>query len=130
LVTETLPVWVKEGQTKTFTLDKLANTTSETRKNHSLTFEFTANPAWYAIQALPYMMEYPYECMEQTFSRYYANAIATFVINSNPKIKRVFDAWKSEQNGEAFLSKLEQNQELKSVLIEETPWVLDAQNET
>ncbi len=130
LVTETLPVWVKEGQTKTFTLDKLANTTSETRKNHSLTLEFTANPAWYAIQALPYMMEYPYECMEQTFSRYYANAIATFVINSNPKIKRVFDAWKSENNGEAFLSKLEQNQELKNVLIEETPWVLDAQNET
>lgn len=130
LVTETLPVWVKQGQTKTFTLDKLVNTTSETRKNHALTFEFTANPAWYAIQALPYMMEFPYECMEQTFSRYYANAIATSVINSNPKIKRVFDAWKSEQNGDTFLSKLEQNQELKNVLIEETPWVLDAQNET
>src|SRR5690606_37701635 len=95
LVTETLPVWVKEGQTKTFTLEKLVNTNSETRKNHALTLEFTANPAWYAIQALPYMMEYPYECMEQTFSRFYANAIATFVINSNPKIKRVFDAWKS-----------------------------------
>lgn len=130
LVTETLPVWVKQGQTKTFTLDKLVNTTSETRKNHALTFEFTANPAWYAIQALPYMMEFPYECMEQTFSRFYANAIATSVINSNPKIKRVFDSWKSENNGAAFLSKLEQNQELKNVLIEETPWVLDAQNET
>jgi uncharacterized protein YfaS (alpha-2-macroglobulin family) len=76
------------------------------------------------------MMEYPYECMEQTFSRFYANAIATSVINSSPKIKRVFDAWKSENNGEAFLSKLEQNQELKTVLLEETPWVLDAQNET
>jgi hypothetical protein len=130
LVTETLPVWVRQGQTKTFTLDKLVNTTSETRTNHALTFEFTANPAWYAIQALPYMMEYPYECMEQTFSRFYANSIASSVINSNPKIKRVFDAWKMENNGEAFLSKLEQNQELKNVLIEETPWVLDAQNET
>ncbi|HRX12923.1 MAG TPA: alpha-2-macroglobulin family protein, partial [Draconibacterium sp.] len=130
LVTETLPVWVKQGQTKTFTLDKLVNTTSETWKNHALTLEFTANPAWYAIQALPYMMEYPYECIEQTFSRFYANAIASFVINTNPKIKRVFDAWKSENNGDAFLSKLEQNQELKNVLIEETPWVLDAQNET
>ncbi len=130
LVTETLPVWIRQGQTKTFVLDKLVNTTSETRKNHALTFEFTANPAWYAIQALPYMMEYPYECMEQTFSRYYANAIAASVINSSPQIKRVFDTWKSEQNGEAFLSKLEQNQELKNVLLEETPWVLDAQNET
>jgi hypothetical protein len=130
LVTETLPLWVKQGQTKSFTLDKLVNSTSGTRTNHALTFEFTANPAWYAIQALPFMMEYPYECMEQTFSRFYANAIATSVINSSPKIKRVFDAWKSENNGEAFLSKLEQNQELKTVLLEETPWVLDAQNET
>jgi hypothetical protein len=130
LVTETLPVWVRQGQTKTFTLDKLVHTTSETRTNHSLTLEFTANPVWYAIQALPYLMEFPNECMEQTFSRFYANAIATSLINSDPKIKRVFDAWKMENNGEAFLSKLEQNQELKSMLIEETPWVLDAKNET
>ena len=130
LVTETLPVWVRQGQTKTFTLDKLVHTTSETRTNHSLTLEFTANPVWYAIQALPYLMEFPNECMEQTFSRFYANAIATSLINSDPKIKRVFDAWKMENNGEAFLSKLEQNQELKNMLIEETPWVLDAKNET
>jgi len=130
LVTEALPVWVRQGQTKTFTLDKLVHTTSETRTNHSLTLEFTANPVWYAIQALPYLMEFPNECMEQTFSRFYANAIATSLINSDPKIKRVFDAWKMENNGEAFLSKLEQNQELKNMLIEETPWVLDAKNET
>lgn len=130
LVTETLPLWVREGQEKTFVLDKLANTQSDTRTNHSLTLEFTANPAWYAIQALPYLMEFPHECMEQTFSRYYANSIASSIINSNPKIKRVFESWKVENNGEAFISKLEQNPELKQMLLQETPWVLDAQNET
>ena len=68
LVTETLPMWIRSNQTKTFTLDKLKNTTSTTLKNHKLTLEMTSNPAWYAVQALPYLMEYPYDCNEQTFS--------------------------------------------------------------
>ena len=75
LVTETLPLPVKGMQTKTFILDKLMNNTSSTLQNYNLTLEFTANPAWYAIQALPYMMEFPYECSEQIFNRFYANSL-------------------------------------------------------
>ncbi len=127
LVTETLPMWIRSNQTKTFTLDKLKTNTSTTLKNHKLTLEMTSNPAWYAVQALPYLMEYPYECNEQTFSRYYANALATHIANSNPRIQEVFKQWR---NSSALLSNLEKNQELKSILIQETPWLRDAQSET
>ncbi|KGL62806.1 alpha-2-macroglobulin family protein [Polaribacter sp. Hel1_85] len=127
LVTETLPMWIRSNQTKTFTLDKLQNNTSSTLKNHKLTLEMTSNPVWYAIQSLPYLMEYPYECAEQTFSRYYANTLASFVANSNPRIQEVFNAWKSS---DALLSNLEKNQELKSMIIQETPWLRDALSET
>tara|TARA_B110000967_G_C18902025_1_gene576616 strand:+ start:728 stop:7315 length:6588 start_codon:yes stop_codon:yes gene_type:complete len=127
LVTETLPMWVRSNQTKTFTLDKLKNNSSSTLKNHQLTLEMTSNPVWVAIQSLPYLMEYPYECAEQTFSRYYANTLASFVANSNPKIQEVFVAWKSS---DALLSNLEKNQELKSLILQETPWLRDAQSET
>ncbi|WP_452602149.1 alpha-2-macroglobulin family protein [Pontimicrobium sp. MEBiC06410] len=127
LVTETLPMWIKSNETKTFTLDKLKTNTSTTLKNHKLTLEITSNPAWYAVQALPYLMEYPYECNEQTFSRYYANALASHIANSNPRIQDVFNQWK---NTDALLSNLEKNQELKSLLIQETPWLRDAQSET
>ncbi|MEP1487645.1 MAG: MG2 domain-containing protein [Algibacter sp.] len=134
LVTETLPMWIRSNQTKTFTLDKLKNTstalstdTSTTLKNHKLTLEMTSNPAWYAVQALPYLMEYPHECNEQTFSRYYANALASHIANSNPRIQDVFNQWR---NTDALLSNLEKNQELKSILIQETPWLRDAQSET
>ncbi|MEJ2194913.1 MAG: alpha-2-macroglobulin family protein [Ignavibacteriaceae bacterium] len=129
LVTETLPLPVMGNQTKTFILDKLMNNTSSTLQNYNLTLEFTANPAWYAIQALPYMMEFPYECSEQIFNRFYANSIATYIANSSPKIKAVFEKWK-EIDKDALLSNLEKNQELKYALLEETPWVLDAQDET
>ncbi|NRD24753.1 alpha-2-macroglobulin [Winogradskyella litoriviva] len=126
LVTETMPMWIRSNQTKTFTLDKLKTNSSTTLTNHKLTLEMTSNPAWYAVQALPYLMEYPYDCNEQTFSRYYANALAQHIVQSNPKIEAVFNQWKST---DALLSNLEKNQELKSLLIQETPWLRDAQSE-
>lgn len=126
LVTETIPMWVRSNQTKTFSLDKLKNNTSTTLRNHKLTLEVTSNPAWYAVQALPYLMEYPYNCSEQTFARYYANTLASHIANSNPRIKDVFNAWKSS---DALLGNLEKNQELKSLIIQETPWLRDAQSE-
>ncbi len=129
LVTESMPMMVRAGQTKDFVFNKFVNQNSTTLKNKTLTLEYTSNPAWYAVQALPYMMEFPYECSEQTFSRYFANSLATDIVNKNQAIKRVFDQWKNTNSTE-LLSNLEKNQELKSTLLEETPWLQDAANET
>jgi|GEM_PF-65551 len=129
LVTESMPMMVRAGQSKTFTLKKLVNNSSTTLQNKTLTLEYTQNPVWYAVQALPYLMEYPYECSEQIFSRYFANTLAGTIVQRLPKIKAVFDNWKNT-NSEALTSNLEKNQELKSVLLEETPWLRNAETET
>lgn len=129
LVTESMPLPIRGKQTKVFKFEKLVNNKSKTLKHHRFTLEFTSNPAWYAIQALPYLMEYPYDCVEQTFSKFYANSIAAHIANSNPRIKQVFDTWATIQP-DALLSNLEKNQELKSALLEETPWVLHAKDES
>ncbi|WP_299459424.1 alpha-2-macroglobulin family protein [uncultured Microscilla sp.] len=130
LVTETMPLPVRSGQTKTFTFAKLkASAGSKTLRHHKVTLEFTSNPAWYAIQSLPYLMEFPYECAEQTFSRFYANSIASHIANSSPNIKKVFDSWKNI-TPDALLSNLEKNQELKSLVLRETPWVLNSKSES
>jgi uncharacterized protein YfaS (alpha-2-macroglobulin family) len=129
LVTESMPMMVRPGQTRSFMFDKLINQRSATLISKSLTLEYTQNPAWYALQALPYMMEFPYECSEQIFSRYYANSMGTNLVNKMPVIKQVFDEWKAGNSSE-LLSNLEKNQELKATLIEETPWLRDAINES
>ncbi|MFM2375878.1 MAG: hypothetical protein RLZZ165_975, partial [Bacteroidota bacterium] len=128
LVTEALPLPVRPLQTESFRFSRLIDSKSSTLRSHKLTLEFTSNPAWYAVQALPYMMEYPYECMEQTFSRFYANSLASHLANKHPRIRQVFEAWKTAGK-EALLSNLEKNQELKYLLLEETPWVMNAQDE-
>ena len=130
LVTESMPLPMRGNAPKHFRFEKLLQSgNSETLQQRALTVEFTSNPAWYAVQALPYLMEYPYECAEQTFNRYYANAIATKVANASPKLNTVFDKWKKTDTS-ALLSNLQKNPELKAILLEETPWVLDAKNET
>jgi TonB-dependent SusC/RagA subfamily outer membrane receptor len=128
LVTESLPLNMRGDGTKNFSFTKLLNSNSQTLQHHKFTVEFTSNPVWYAVQALPYMMEYPYECAEQTWNRFYANALAHHIVSKMPKIKAVFEQWKTKDTA-ALLSNLQKNEELKSVLLAETPWVLQAKNE-
>ncbi len=136
LVTETMPLPMRGYNMKNFTFPKLLQSgNSTTLQHYALTVEYTSNPAWYAVQALPYLMEYPYDCAEQTWNRYYANSLASYISNSSPRIKEVFEKWASSLQGmgadtAALLSNLQKNQELKAVLMEETPWVLQAKNET
>jgi len=126
LVTETLPMALRGNQTKSFSFDNLKNNTGGSLTTHKYTLEFTSNPVWYAVQSLPYLMEYPYECSEQIFSRYYANSLASTVVEKMPNIRNVYERWKGT---DAMKSNLSKNQDLKYALLEETPWVLEAQNE-
>jgi uncharacterized protein YfaS (alpha-2-macroglobulin family) len=129
LVTESMPLNLRNTNSKTFTFDKLLQSgKSETLQQHALTIEYTSNPAWYAVQSLPYLTDFPYECAEQTFNRYYANALAGLVANKAPKLKAIVEKWNATDSS-ALLSNLQKNEELKSVLLEETPWVLEAKNE-
>ncbi|RED19679.1 alpha-2-macroglobulin family protein [Flavobacterium cutihirudinis] len=126
LVTESIPVWVRENSTKEYTFENLKSNNSSTLRNHQFTLEYTSNPTWLAIQSLPYLMEYEHECAEQTFARFYANSLASEIISSNPKIATLFEDWRKSGK---LNSKLEENEELKSLILAETPWLKDAQNE-
>ncbi|MBN1340576.1 MAG: hypothetical protein JXA03_14705 [Bacteroidales bacterium] len=130
LVTESMPMPLKGGETRTFHLEKLKTSgSSGTLVNHRLTLEFSSNPSWYAVQALPYLMEGKYESADYLFNRYFANSLAQHIISSVPRIREVFEAWKNF-TPDALLSQLEKNQELKAMMLEETPWVGDASGET
>jgi uncharacterized protein YfaS (alpha-2-macroglobulin family) len=128
LITESLPLPIRGKQTKEFEFTKLLNSgKSDTLKHQSLTVQMVSNPSWYAVMALPYLMEYPYTCSEQTFNRLYANSLARHIAGSDPKIHRVFEQWR---NTPALDSPMVKNQDLKAVMIEETPWLRQAEQES
>lgn len=127
-ITESIPLWIRGASERKFTFEKLIKSSgSNTLENKRYVIQMTSNPSWYAIQALPYLMEFPHECSEQVFNRLYANSVAKNVADSDPKIRKVFDAWKGTP---ALKSNLEKNEDLKGVQLLDTPWVLDAKNET
>ncbi|PID93537.1 MAG: hypothetical protein CSA95_07185 [Bacteroidetes bacterium] len=129
LVTESLPVSMGRDQTRgTFTFEKLLKE-GDRRDNFALTLEYTANPVWYALQALPVLEAGVSKDASTLFGRYYANALASHIAHSNPRIKRIFDQWRS-RSSEALLSVLEKNKELKMTLLQESPWLAEAKDET
>jgi uncharacterized protein YfaS (alpha-2-macroglobulin family) len=126
LVTVSKNIWVREGQEETVVMDQLASNTSTTLSNKSLKLEYTTNPAWTAVQSLPYLMEYQHECSEQLFSRYMANAISSHIMSSNPELKELFAQLSA--NGE-LQGELMKNESLKSIMISHTPWALEAKSQ-
>ncbi|TAE50602.1 MAG: hypothetical protein EAZ89_11730, partial [Bacteroidetes bacterium] len=132
LVTESLPLSLRgKKKSQTFNFEKLlASGASSTLTHERLTLEISSNPAWYAVQALPYLMEFPHECTEQIFSRLYANALAGSIANSDPQIQQVFTAWSQLPDSSAFQSQLEKNPQLRNALLQETPWVAQAKDQS
>ena len=130
LVTESMRMDLNGGETKAFKFDKL-NNSSLTKENYRLTLEFTSNPAWYAVQALPVLGEATSDNAVSWFATFYANSIGAHIGKTYPKVSAMIDSWKKQGgNEETLISNLQKNEELKNILLEETPWVLEAKNET
>lgn len=123
---ETVAIELSKEGSHSFTLDNLGK---EEAQPQNLTIECTTNPIWFAIQALPTIAEPKFESTDNIFNALYSNILSEYIINSNEEIKNVFDVW-SNYEPDAFMSSLEQNQELKNILLNETPWVAEAKNET
>lgn len=129
-VTETVPLHVNGEGAHIFSLENLFNKHSKTASEQRLTVEFTAHPAWYAVQALPVVANPQNEDALSWATAYYAHSLAACIVKENPRIKQIFDSWKAQSGTkETFMSNLQKNQELKNILLAETPWLTEATNE-
>ena len=132
-VVESVPLTIRGNQTKTFSLESIFNHHSQSATNKALTVEYTGNPAWYAVMALPTLSQPESDNAVSWATSLYVNSISNTIVQSNPKIQNAIEAWKlsAQQGGQDVLqSKLFQNEELKNIVLNETPWVADAKNET
>ena len=130
-VTESVPMFVRGEETRTFSLDSLFNRDSKKATDRRLTVEFTGNPAWMAVQALPALSEPQTEDAIARATAWYANSLAAYMAASQPRIQSMFEAWKAQGGTkETLVSRLEQNPDLKNILLSETPWLAEARDES
>lgn len=129
-LTETMPMHLKSGENKTFEFNRFMEKYQMNPDFVSQKFvlEYTANPVWLAVQSLPYLDDNNFNSSMSFFNRYLANSLSKYVVDNNPQIKKVFEQWKIS-NSDELQSALTKNDELKNILLEETPWVLDAESE-
>jgi hypothetical protein len=128
LVTETLPIYLQKDTIQSFRFEKLLNNQSEGISTQGLTVEYTTQPIWNAIQALGYLKTDPERSAIHQFNRIYANLMALHLLNKFPMIAKVLAGWKKDST--AINHPLENNAELKQILLQETPWVIDAKTGT
>ena len=127
MITKTVPYTQHEPGVKTIDLQQLF---PEGTTQQKLTIEYTNNPVWLMVQALAYVGK-PYEksAIDQAAS-YYSNLLAKSLLAQNPQVKGIFEQWKRETGNETTLhSQLEKNEELKDLVLQETPWVGEASRE-
>ena len=127
-MTQTLPITVKAETEKTFDFEAIANPDSHER-DYSLTLNFSTNPVWYAVQALPYLANVKADRAETAFYVFYANTLSSYIADHIPNLLNYIKKWQIE-TPDALLSQLEKDQDLKAIMLQETPWVLEAKSET
>ena len=125
LVTESLPIWVAADTVQSFQLPALLNK-KDGITDVSLKLELTKNPVWNALQSLPYLIEFTYECSEQTFARIFANALGSKLLKDNPSLAEQVSSWAESGLTETPLFR---NEAYKQISLQETPWVKNAQSE-
>lgn len=130
LVTNTIAFTQNEPGTLHLDLNKMFAVND---KSNKLTVEYTNSPAWLVVQALPSMINPDGDNAISLATAYYANSIGRHLMQSTPVIKQTMELWKNEasQNGGSTLqSALQKNESLKQIVLEETPWLLDADRES
>lgn len=115
---------VRGGEKKDFSIPY----NEKEMKDAELTVEYTDNAVWQALMALPSVKEAKYDCATELISTVYVNQMAQRIANIYPEIPSVVEEWKKE--GIHATSPLEQNQELKNVLMQQTPWMCEAKDES
>ena len=131
VLTQSLPIYVRGGQTKEYTFENLVNNNSNTLSSRFLKLEFAKDPIWYAVQALPSVAMVEHENAVSYSAAHFASLMSEHIAKSNPKIFNVINMWKSQgMDKQTLLSNLEKNQDVKNILLNESPWVMEAKDET
>ena len=130
MVVNTLPFTQNTAGLKEIDLTKLFPQSRSKDHTPKLTVEYTNHPAWLMIQALPSVAARNDKDVISQATAFYANSLGAFIMKQNPTIKGTIEQWQQEMGTEtSLMSSLQKNQDLKSLVIDETPWVMDADRE-
>ena len=128
-VTESVPLSLVGTGIKTTDISSLFNGDASHTSHNRLTVEYTGNPAWLAVEALPSMARPVNESAYSMAMAYYALSLAEMEAHADPAIEQLAKAWRDAGGVDSVFLLLERNSDLKQIVLNETPWVAAADGE-
>jgi len=114
---------LKEGMKRELTFPDLAKTDDPTRINEQLVVTVDAQLFYGLLEALPYLINYPYECTEQTLNRFLSTGILTSLYDKYPQVARMAEALSKRETVYETFDAADPNRKMS---LEETPWLITA----
>lgn len=102
----------------------------EIKKDATVTLQYCNNPIWYVVTALPGLRKDDAKDALSQSAAIFSAAIAEGIIRKDGEIAAAIKEWSSNPADSTLVSMLEKNSDLKTILLNATPWSLDAKNQT
>ncbi|HEX7578510.1 MAG TPA: hypothetical protein VF580_00790, partial [Thermoanaerobaculia bacterium] len=113
-------VTLKNRDAKTMTFADMAKADDPTLTNEELVVTVDAQLFYTVLQALPYLIDFPYECTEQTLNRFVSTGIVSSLYADYPAVARMAaEMSKRETPFETW----DQGDPNRKMALEETPWL-------
>lgn len=130
-VVEVLPSSSPLRESETFYLDISQNSISvslpEFEKNADVMLKYCSNPIWECVAALPSLIEEKSVNTLANVNALYGNAMASYLFSKYPALAAGIEAMAKDST---LVSALQTNSDIKDFVLNNTPWVNDAANET
>lgn len=96
-----------------------------------VTLQFCNNPSWYVVTALPGLRNDESKDALSAAAAIFSAAIAEGILKTDSNIAAAIKMWnESDRSDSTLVSMLERNSDLKTILLNCTPWVMDAKSDT
>lgn len=96
-------------------------------KPEKIVLEYTADPIWTAFAALPSITEQAYPSAYSLIERIYGLELGRYIMQNSPDFRQNLTAFLASK--QTYQSKLQENEELKNLILQATPFVSAAKSE-
>jgi alpha-2-macroglobulin len=113
-------VTLKDQPQRIMRFDDLARNDDPTRINEQMVVTLDSQLFYSVLSALPYLVNYPYECTEQTLNRFVSTGIMSSLYQQYPAVERMAKEFSSRQTQ---LDQWDAPDPNRKMALEETPWL-------
>lgn len=114
---------LKGKDKRTLTFKDIVEAHDPTLINEQMVITLDAQLFYSVLSALPYLVNYPYECTEQTLNRFLSTGILVSLFRQFPQVEKMA---KEFSDRKTQFEQWEQEDPNRKMAMEETPWLVEA----